>query len=72
MPDISQRELVSLRRIFLKASYVSSVNAGKIEKTIVEGNDISEWMLPFQRNDILNIRDIEQGWKIFSEYLTLM
>ncbi|ERC74953.1 putative excision nuclease UvrA, partial [Escherichia coli T234_00] len=37
------------------------VNAGKIEKTIVEGNDISEWMLPFQRNDILNIRDIEQG-----------
>ncbi|HBC0106755.1 TPA: ShlB/FhaC/HecB family hemolysin secretion/activation protein [Escherichia coli] len=37
------------------------VNAGKIEKTIVEGNDISEWMVPFQRNDILNIRDIEQG-----------
>ncbi len=54
-------------RISLPAQDISKgtlrlrVNAGKIEKTVVEGNDISEWMLPFQRNDILNIRDIEQG-----------
>ena len=37
------------------------VNAGRIEKTVVEGNDVSELVLPFQKNDILNIRDIEQG-----------
>lgn len=29
MPDISQRELVSLRRIFLKASYVSVLMPGR-------------------------------------------
>lgn len=38
-----------------------NVNAGKIEKIIVEHNDINPWMLPFAKEDILNIRDIEQG-----------
>lgn len=37
------------------------VDAGKIEKIVIEGNDIRQWMLPFKRHDILNIRDIEQG-----------
>jgi hemolysin activation/secretion protein len=37
------------------------VDAGKIERTIIEDNDIREWILPFKNNDILNIRDIEQG-----------
>ena len=30
-------------------------------KIIVEHNDINPWMLPFAKEDILNIRDIEQG-----------
>lgn len=38
-----------------------NVNAGKIEKIIVEHNDINPWMLPFAKEDILNIRDIEHG-----------
>ena len=38
-----------------------AVNAGKIEKIIVDHNDINPLMLPFAKEDILNIRDIEQG-----------
>ncbi|HIC8874687.1 TPA: ShlB/FhaC/HecB family hemolysin secretion/activation protein [Enterobacter hormaechei subsp. xiangfangensis] len=37
------------------------VSAGKIEKIIVDSSDINPWMLPFAKEDILNIRDIEQG-----------
>ncbi|SKC06070.1 Hemolysin activation/secretion protein [Kosakonia radicincitans] len=38
-----------------------TVEAGKIENVIVAGDDILAWMLPFKNEDILNIRDIEQG-----------
>lgn len=38
-----------------------SVDAGRIENVIIEGNDILPWILPFRKDDILNIRDIEQG-----------
>ncbi|QEM94212.1 ShlB/FhaC/HecB family hemolysin secretion/activation protein [Kosakonia radicincitans] len=38
-----------------------TVEAGKIENVIVAGDDIRAWMLPFKNEDILNIRDIEQG-----------
>ncbi|EMR6450200.1 ShlB/FhaC/HecB family hemolysin secretion/activation protein [Enterobacter cloacae] len=54
-------------RITIPSQNISSgtlkldVNAGKIEKIIVEHNDINPWMLPFAKEDILNIRDIEQG-----------
>lgn len=37
------------------------VEPGRIEKIIVENDDINTWMLPFKAGDILNIRDIEQG-----------
>ncbi|MGK3227011.1 ShlB/FhaC/HecB family hemolysin secretion/activation protein [Enterobacter soli] len=37
------------------------VSVGKIEKIIVDSEDINPWMLPFAKEDILNIRDIEQG-----------
>lgn len=38
-----------------------TVEAGKIENIIIAGDDIRAWMLPFKNEDILNIRDIEQG-----------
>lgn len=38
-----------------------SVEAGKIEDIIIADDDIRAWMLPFKTEDILNIRDIEQG-----------
>jgi len=38
-----------------------TVDAGRIDNIIIVGNDILPWILPFQKDDILNIRDIEQG-----------
>jgi len=38
-----------------------TVDAGRIDKVVIEGNDILPWILPFKKDDILNIRDIEQG-----------
>ena len=38
-----------------------TVDAGRIDKIIIEGNDILPWILPFKKGDILNIRNIEQG-----------
>ncbi|WP_263070733.1 ShlB/FhaC/HecB family hemolysin secretion/activation protein [Enterobacter huaxiensis] len=38
-----------------------NVEAGKIEKIHVDGDDVNPWILPFKKEDILNIRDIEQG-----------
>ena len=60
-------------RITIPSQNISSgtlkldVNAGKIEKIIVEHNDINPWMLPFAKEDILNIRDIEGVWKTCSK-----
>lgn len=54
-------------RVTLPSQDISSgtlmlnVEAGKIENIIVENDDINPWMLPFEKEDILNIRDIEQG-----------
>ncbi|MDL4914600.1 MAG: ShlB/FhaC/HecB family hemolysin secretion/activation protein [Enterobacterales bacterium endosymbiont of Blomia tropicalis] len=54
-------------RVMLPSQDISSgtlmlnVEAGKIENIIVENDDINPWMLPFEKEDILNIRDIEQG-----------
>jgi len=38
-----------------------NVEAGRIEKVLVEADDVNPWILPFKQEDILNIRDIEQG-----------
>lgn len=35
--------------------------AGRIDKVIIENDDIISWILPFTSGDILNLRDIEQG-----------
>lgn len=38
-----------------------NVEAGKIYEIIIEDKDVNTWMLPFKKEDLLNIRDIEQG-----------
>ncbi|SFN24279.1 Hemolysin activation/secretion protein [Izhakiella capsodis] len=54
-------------RVELPSQNISSgtltliVEPGKIEKVIVENDDVIPWMLPFKKDEILNIRDIEQG-----------
>lgn len=34
---------------------------GRIAKVIIENKDFRDWILPFGKEDVLNIRDIEQG-----------
>lgn len=37
------------------------ITPGRIEDVSISNNDVSSWILPFGKGDILNIRDIEQG-----------
>ncbi|MDR0806397.1 MAG: ShlB/FhaC/HecB family hemolysin secretion/activation protein [Enterobacteriaceae bacterium] len=40
---------------------VLMIKPGRIENVIIENNDVKSWILPFGKEDILNIRNIEQG-----------
>jgi hemolysin activation/secretion protein len=52
--EIPEQDL-SLNKLVLK------VIPGKIDEIKIENNDIYQYILPFKKDDILNIRDIEQG-----------
>jgi hemolysin activation/secretion protein len=52
--EIPQQDLTT-HQLLLK------VIPGRIEKVIIEDNDVRPEILPFNTGDILNIRDIEQG-----------
>ncbi|KFK94345.1 MULTISPECIES: ShlB/FhaC/HecB family hemolysin secretion/activation protein [unclassified Serratia (in: enterobacteria)] len=43
---------------------VLRVIPGRIERVVIKEHNIIEWILPFKANDILNIRDIEQGLEV--------
>lgn len=40
---------------------VLDVEAGRIDKVIIERKNFNEWMFPFRSEDVLNVRDLEQG-----------
>lgn len=49
MQDLSTKKLIL------------AVTPGLIEEVIIEDNDVRDWILPFGKGDLLNIRDVEQG-----------
>ncbi|MBK4715272.1 MULTISPECIES: ShlB/FhaC/HecB family hemolysin secretion/activation protein [Tenebrionibacter/Tenebrionicola group] len=40
------------------------IAAGKINKILITGGNVRQWILPFNQGDILNLRDIEQGLEV--------
>ncbi|WP_392565878.1 ShlB/FhaC/HecB family hemolysin secretion/activation protein [Utexia brackfieldae] len=55
--EIPDQDLSTKKLIF-------NVVPGKIEKVIIKDNAVRKWVLPFKSEDILNIRDIEQGLEL--------
>ncbi|HEY1847222.1 MAG TPA: ShlB/FhaC/HecB family hemolysin secretion/activation protein [Buttiauxella sp.] len=49
MQDLSTKKLIL------------SVTPGLIENVIIEDQDVHDWVLPFGKGDLLNIRHVEQG-----------
>lgn len=47
---------------------VLNIAAGKIEKVSIQGAKISPWILPFKPDEILNLRDIEQGLEVLQKH----
>lgn len=52
--DIPNQDLTTGRLLL-------TIVPGRIERILIESGDVSAYILPFKKGDILNLRDIEQG-----------
>ncbi|WP_434777968.1 ShlB/FhaC/HecB family hemolysin secretion/activation protein [Neisseria sp. Ec49-e6-T10] len=44
-----------------------SIEPGKIERVIIKDNEVRDWILPFKSEEILNLRNIEQGLEVLQK-----